>query len=138
MPRKCTICEHPKRYYINKAVTVSRKSVRQIAEQYGVKYGAVQNHKKKHLNPAIAKVAPAKDREAQAYIAWKEFLWLVTENKSQYKKVDERLKSQYLRELRILLERFLTLQMEALRFVNKGQGDVSVAVQEVIDAVMGG
>ncbi len=63
MPRRCSICNHPKRTAIDNAL-VSGTSVRDIAGQYGVSKSAVYRHKK-HIPEALTK-AQAAEEAAQA------------------------------------------------------------------------
>ena len=62
MPRKCSICTHPKRRYIERSML--KKSLRDIAVQYGVSKSALQNHKK-HIQKALAKVEQANGQSFQ-------------------------------------------------------------------------
>ncbi len=53
MPRKCSICTHPKRAHINRALLNPKKSLREIAVQYGGSISTLDRHLKKHLLPAM-------------------------------------------------------------------------------------
>ncbi len=135
MAPKCSICIHPKRQYINRMVMNHKNTNRIIAAKYDVSQSAVRRHKE-HLDGAVAK-AMEEDKLKQVYHALEEFMWLVNENKSQYAKADERQKPTYLKELRILWEKYFGYQVDTLRYVNKDQKDVSGAVEEIIKAVFG-
>jgi len=71
MPRLCTICHHPDRSAIDKAV-VSQAPIRQIASLHGVSDAAIRRHARKHLSKTlvraseIAAVADADNLLAQA------------------------------------------------------------------------
>jgi len=56
MPRVCTICTHPQRKAINKAIMDRTKSMRGIAAQYGLSKGTVGRHKE-HMNQTLEDVA---------------------------------------------------------------------------------
>jgi len=53
MPRNCTICEHPEREEIDRAL-VGDASNRSIASLYDVSEAAVRRHKSKHLPGKLA------------------------------------------------------------------------------------
>lgn len=59
MPRKCTICEHPHRTEIEKAI-VRNDSNRAIASRFDVSRGAVQRHTDNHLPAAIVHAEESK------------------------------------------------------------------------------
>ena len=60
---QCTICNHPQRVEIDKAL-VSGETLRNIAKQFGVSYSAVGRHKRNgHIAAKIAKVARKKEIE---------------------------------------------------------------------------
>jgi hypothetical protein len=63
MPRKCTICEHPKVEEINKAL-LETQNIAKVAEQYGVNYYALYRHKD-HI-PAILTQAQEAQEVAKA------------------------------------------------------------------------
>src|SRR5262245_59736664 len=71
MPRLCTICHHPDRSAIDKAV-VSQAPNRQIASLHGVSEAAIRRHARSHLPATLVKaaqveaVAEAGDLLAQA------------------------------------------------------------------------
>ena len=46
MPRKRSICTHPKRTHINRALMNPKRSLRKISAQYGVSPSTLQRHKK--------------------------------------------------------------------------------------------
>jgi hypothetical protein len=76
MARRCTICHHPDRAEIEKAM-VQSEPVRDIAARFGTSASAVQRHKTSHLAAQLAKayesdlVTPATElaREAEAHKA---------------------------------------------------------------------
>jgi len=63
MPRKCTICEHPKVEEINKAL-LETQNIAKITKQYGVNYHALYRHKD-HI-PAILTQAQEAQEVAKA------------------------------------------------------------------------
>ncbi len=64
MPRSCTVCEHPERERIDKAL-VGDASNRSVASLYDVSEAAVRRHKANHL-PAKLVMAQAAEEVAQA------------------------------------------------------------------------
>jgi hypothetical protein len=66
MPRVCTVCSHPQRDEIDRALA-SGQTIRRLAPLYGVSESAISRHKRNHLPVAIARarevteVANAKD-----------------------------------------------------------------------------
>ena len=59
--RQCTICNHPQRVEIDKAL-VAGVAYRRIAAEYGVSDGSLRRHKKNgHIAEQIAKVARKKE-----------------------------------------------------------------------------
>src|SRR5215469_12381261 len=60
MPRTCTLCNHPRRDGIDRAL-LAGDSYRYIASQYGTSTGALQRHKADHLRPALVKAYQAKE-----------------------------------------------------------------------------
>ena len=65
MPRTCTICAHPEREAIEKALIAGDLSYRHIASQFSVSTGALQRHKKKHLPGGLIKAQEVQE-QAQA------------------------------------------------------------------------
>jgi hypothetical protein len=64
MPRSCTVCEHPSREAIDRAL-VGDASNRSVASLYDVSEAAVRRHKANHL-PAKLVMAQAAEEVAQA------------------------------------------------------------------------
>jgi hypothetical protein len=64
MPRSCTVCEHPDREAIDRAL-VGDASNRSVASLYDVSEAAVRRHKANHL-PAKLAIAQAAEEVAQA------------------------------------------------------------------------
>lgn len=60
MAMKCTICNHPEREAIDKAL-VSDKSIRSIAAQYNVALTSLRRHKENHLPGHLAKAKAAEE-----------------------------------------------------------------------------
>ena len=63
MPRRCTICDHPQREGIDKALMDSHNSIRNIARRFAISHHALGRHKKRHI-PAVVAVALDKHDEA--------------------------------------------------------------------------
>jgi len=59
MPRVCTICSHPERAEIDRAL-VAGMAFRNIAERYGTSATALTRHKKEHVPGHVAKAQEAK------------------------------------------------------------------------------
>src|SRR5215210_127365 len=60
MPRACTICQHPEREAINKAL-VANEPFRHIAARFGTSTSALQRHKDEHLPAVMVKSEQAKE-----------------------------------------------------------------------------
>jgi len=60
MPRKCTICEHPKVEEINKAL-LETQNIAKVAKQYGVNYYPLHRHKESHLPAELTKAQEAQE-----------------------------------------------------------------------------
>jgi len=60
MPRKCSVCVHPKRNEIDEKI-VARESYRAIARQYGLSKDAVSRHAENHLPVTLSKSQEASD-----------------------------------------------------------------------------
>ena len=59
MPRKCTICEHPKVEEINKTL-LETQNITKVAKQYGVNYHALYRHKD-HIPAILAQAQEAQE-----------------------------------------------------------------------------
>lgn len=59
MPRLCTVCGHPQRPAIDRALATGEASNRRIAAQYGVSEQAVRRHRDDHIADALAKAEQA-------------------------------------------------------------------------------
>ncbi len=64
MPRTCTICTHPEREAINRAL-VANEPFRHIADRFGLSHQALMRHKAEHL-PAIMVKSKAAEATAHA------------------------------------------------------------------------
>ncbi len=60
MPRSCTICIHPQRHQIEKAL-VAGGSLRDIAGRYGLAKSAVERHKGGHLPVTLVQAREAEE-----------------------------------------------------------------------------
>lgn len=65
MPRVCTVCSHPQRPEIDRALVAGELSFRNIAERFGTSPTALTRHKKEHVPASLAKAQEAK-QEADA------------------------------------------------------------------------
>jgi hypothetical protein len=59
MPKVCTVCRHPKRREIDRAL-LEQKPLRYTAQTYGTSLGALQRHKL-HLSDAVVKAQAARE-----------------------------------------------------------------------------
>jgi hypothetical protein len=60
MPRTCTLCNHPRRDGIDRAL-LAGESFRHIAARFDTSTGALQRHKADHLRPSLLKAYQAKE-----------------------------------------------------------------------------
>lgn len=60
MPRTCTVCAHPQRGGIDRAL-VNSEPLRSIAQQYGTSATALHRHKEDHLPKSLTKAQEAKE-----------------------------------------------------------------------------
>ena len=60
MPRRCTVCDHPERGAIDKAL-VAGKSAAEISALFRVSPDAVQRHKDNHLPARLVKAEEARE-----------------------------------------------------------------------------
>lgn len=60
MPRTCSVCAHPQRHQIEKAL-VAGGSLRDIAGQYALTKSAVERHKGEHLPVTLVKAQEAEE-----------------------------------------------------------------------------
>ena len=60
MPRTCTLCRHPQRDQLDRAL-LAGDSYRHIASQYGTSTGALQRHKAEHLPETLVKAHEAQE-----------------------------------------------------------------------------
>lgn len=60
MPRKCSICSHPDRGEIDRAI-VSGGSYRDIARRFGVSRSAIERHAKAHVPATLVKAREAEE-----------------------------------------------------------------------------
>jgi hypothetical protein len=65
MPRTCTVCTHPERREIDRALVARSASYRDIAGQYGVSRTAISRHTQEHLPETLAR-AHAAEQAARA------------------------------------------------------------------------
>lgn len=60
MPRTCTICRHPDRVQIDRALVAGHESLRGLASNFGVSASAMQRHRIEHV-PAVLTKAKSLD-----------------------------------------------------------------------------
>ena len=65
MPRTCTICQHPQRAAIDKAL-VAGQSYRSIAQHFAASPDAVLRHKESHLRDLLAEARARQAAHAEA------------------------------------------------------------------------
>lgn len=80
MPRRCSICTHPEREAINKALVSGKASNRDIARQFAVSHHALGRHKKDHL--------PAHPAEAQQVTETAQATDLMEELESCFRRIN--------------------------------------------------
>ena len=69
MPRLCSLCTHPERLDIDKAI-IAGLPYRDISGRFGVSKSAVERHAGEHVAPAIARASTLRDQvTADALIA---------------------------------------------------------------------
>ncbi|MEN6429786.1 MAG: hypothetical protein ABFC80_02945 [Coriobacteriales bacterium] len=68
MAPRCTICDHPKREQIDKAVTLRNAPMRVIAGRFSVSQKALQRHKAAHLHRELAKAVAKQESRADEII----------------------------------------------------------------------
>ena len=61
MPRRCTVCEHPARAAIDRALVGGSGSNRRIASHYGLVETSVRRHAARHLHLALARAHEAQE-----------------------------------------------------------------------------
>src|SRR5215471_9571220 len=75
MPRTCTLCNHPRRDGIDRAL-LDGESFRHIAARFDTSTGALQRHKSDHLRPSLVKAYQAKENaRADGFRARLETTW---------------------------------------------------------------
>ena len=57
MPRVCSVCTHPNRAEIDRALLSGETSNRRVASQYAVTERAIRDHKANHLKARMAQAA---------------------------------------------------------------------------------
>lgn len=72
MAGKCSVCEHPARREIDRALVLGTASIRDIAGQYGISRSALSRHKAAHI-PRLVEAAQSA-AEAQAATSGRELL----------------------------------------------------------------
>lgn len=68
MPRPCTVCTHPKRKTIDRAIVMRQQTLRSIAEGFGLNVYAIQRHRDNHLRAEAKKVIYAEAKQEQEAI----------------------------------------------------------------------
>ena len=110
MPRKCSICTHPKRAHINRAILSGKKSLRKIATQYEVGAAAVAWHKKHHLAEAMKLV-----KIEEGKTAFEQYNYMLKEVEKKYGESEGMLQVTWFREWRGMLKMAFDLGIEAER-----------------------
>ena len=60
MGRRCTVCDHPKRAEIDRALVDNDAGYRTVASRFGIAPGAAFRHRKKHLPELLARALAAR------------------------------------------------------------------------------
>lgn len=68
MPRPCTVCAHPQRKTIDRALVLKRQTQTAIAESFGLNVYAVRRHRDNHMPSEKRRVIFAEAKEEQAAI----------------------------------------------------------------------
>ncbi len=113
MPRKCSVCTHPKRAHINRALMNPKRSLRQIAAQYGVSSSTLQRHKK-HMVQTI-QLAKKNGAIEEGKTALEQFNEMITEAEKRYREAEGQLQIGWFREWRAMLELAFKLGIEEER-----------------------
>lgn len=136
MPQKCSICKHPKRAHINRALMNPKRSLRSIARQYDTSVGTLSRHKE-HIASSVD-LAKKNGAIKAGKTAYEQFMALVTEAETEYKGSSGNLKVRWFEQRVALLKEAFRLGIEAQREREKQVfNDVTPAVQDLIDKVMG-
>jgi hypothetical protein len=64
VPQRCTVCDHPERRAIDKALALGQEAKRTIAHRHGLSHYAVLRHEDEHLPARLAKAQEATDVRA--------------------------------------------------------------------------
>ncbi|MGV8123507.1 MAG: hypothetical protein AB2L14_27455 [Candidatus Xenobiia bacterium LiM19] len=67
MPRRCTICDHPKRAEIDQAI-INNETYRKIAEQYEITVASLNRHKQSHIPELLSKTQEIHDQRVAALV----------------------------------------------------------------------
>lgn len=59
MARTCTVCRHPDREAIDRALLIESTPNRRVAAQYGLTEQAIRRHRRDHVSKALAKAGEA-------------------------------------------------------------------------------
>ncbi len=65
MARPCSVCAHPNREAIDRALVTSSASVRALAEQYGIGRGARQRHLGNHITETVTRAGGTQRNAAE-------------------------------------------------------------------------
>lgn len=134
MPRKCSICTHPKRAHINRTILSGKKSLRKIAIQYGIGFAAVQWHKKQHLIAAM-KLAKKNGEIEQGRSGYEQYNFMLKEVEKKYGESEGMLQVTWFREWRGMLKMAFDMGMEEERRRERQVfQDVTPAVLLMIEA----
>ena len=115
MPRKCTICDHPQRDEIDRAL-IETQNIAKIAERYGVNYHALFRHKQ-HLPTELKKA-----QEAQEVARATSLLEQITELRDRALRILE--KAENAGKLKIALDGIKEAR-ECLELLAKLQGELA-------------
>ena len=130
MPRKCLVCTHPKRAYINKALMNPKQSMRNIAVRIGVSRSTLQRHKA-YIKRASVK-ARENDENGTGQTALQRITAMLEEAEARYREAEGFQQVAWFREWRSMLELGFKLGMEAQK-EKQVFNDVTPAIKALID-----
>jgi len=130
MPPKCSICTHPKKAHINRALASGKKSLRAIAGQYGVSRQALTRHKA-HITKSL-QTAKKNGAIKEGKSVYDRVMSMIAQAEEKFNGTTGTLQVQWFRELRGMIETLGKFAAEAER-ERQVYSDVTPAVLEIIE-----